>query len=199
MNNKTLVITIAFLMIVVHISAQVTGTFTDSRDGKQYKTVKIRTQTWLAENLAFKANSGCYAYANNEDNVKSYGYLYTWETAKSVCPSGWHLPSQNEWEILSALLGGESLAGDKIKEAGNVHWQKPVSQATNESGFTALPGGYRNENSEYWVLGYNAWYWCSTENDSERAHHVLLYGHTPGLMISYVNKINGFSVRCIKD
>jgi len=199
MNIKTLFITIAFMMIIVNTSAQVTDTFVDPRDGKQYKTVKIKTQTWLAENLAFKTNSGCYAYGNNEDNVKTYGYLYNWETAKKVCPSGWHLPSRDEWKTLSTILGGESMAADKLKESGNAHWQKPVSQATNESGFTALPGGYRNENGEYWVIGYNAWWWCSSENDTERAHHILIYGHTPDLSISYVNKINGFSVRCIKD
>jgi uncharacterized protein (TIGR02145 family) len=199
MNIKTLFITIVFMIIVVHTSAQVTGTFTDSRDGKQYKTVKIGTQTWLAENLAFKTNSGCYAYENNEANVKTYGYLYNCETAKKVCQSGWHLPSQDEWKTLSTFLGGESVAGDKLKESGNAHWQKPLSQATNESGFTALPGGYRNENGEFWVIGYNAWWWCSTENDAERAHHILIYGHTPDLMISYVDKKNGFSVRCIKD
>ena len=199
MNIKILFITIAFMMIAVHTSAQVTGTFIDSRDGKHYKTVKIKTQTWLAENLAFKTNSGCYSYENNEDNVKTYGYLYNWETAKKVCPSGWHLPSQDEWKTLSTFLGGESMAADKIKESGNAHWQKPVSQASNESGFTALPGGYRNENGEYWIIGYTAWWWCSTENDIERAHHILIYGHTPDLSISYVNKTDGFSVRCIKD
>jgi uncharacterized protein (TIGR02145 family) len=199
MYIKTLFITIAFDMILLHASAQVTDTFTDSRDGKQYKTVKIGTQTWLAENLAFKTNSGCYAYANNEDNVKTYGYLYNWETAKKVCPSGWHLPSQDEWKTLSTNLGGESIAADKLKESGTAHWQKPVSQTTNVSGFTALPGGYRNENGEYWVIGYTAWWWCSSENDPERAHHILIYGHTPDLSISYVNKIDGFSVRCIKD
>jgi uncharacterized protein (TIGR02145 family) len=199
MNNKIKLLSIACMIIVVNTSAQVTASFTDSRDGKQYKTVKIGTQTWMAENLAFKSNSGCYAYANNENNVKTYGYLYNWETAKKVCPSGWHLPSQDEWTILSTSLGGESTAADKLKESGTTHWQKPVSQATNESGFTALPGGYRNENGEYWVLGYNGWWWCSTENDSERAHNVLIYGHTPELILSYVNKIAGFSVRCIKD
>jgi uncharacterized protein (TIGR02145 family) len=191
--------TIALFIFAINATAQEVSTYNDLQDGKQYKTVKIGTQLWLAENLAFKSNAGCYAYANNEDNVKTFGYLYTWETAKKVCPSGWHLPSQDEWTSLSNSLGGKSSAANKLKESGTAHWKEPVSKATNESGFTALPGGFRNENGEYWMLGYNGWWWCSTENDSERAHNILIYGHTSDLILSYINKICGFSVRCIKD
>ncbi len=199
MKNKTLFQTIAIMMITASASAQVKGTFTDSRDGIQYKTVAVGTQTWMAENLAFKSNTGCFAYENNEKNSKIYGCLYTWETANRVCPSGWHLSSQDEWKALSAYLGGETIAADKLKESGTDHWQKPVSQATNESGFTAIPGGYRNENGDCFVLGYNGWWWCSTEKDPGRAYHVLIFGHTKDVTISYNDKSNGFSVRCVKD
>jgi len=199
MNNKTKLLTVVFMIIAMNSLAQVTSTFKDSRDGKQYKTIKIGTQTWMAENLAFKANSGCYAYENNESNAKIYGYLYTWETAKKVCPSGWHLSSQDEWSTLSTYLGGYIIAGDKLKETGTDHWQKPVSQATNESVFTAIPGGYRNEKGDFYVLGYNGWWWCSNEENTEKAYHVLIYAHTKDVTISYINKNNGFSVRCIKD
>lgn len=191
--------TIAILAIAINIIAQETGTYTDSRDKKTYKTVKIGTQTWMAENLAYKATSGCYAYENNESNAKIYGYLYNWETANKVCPSGWHLPSKDDWSALLTYLGGELIAGDKLKEAGTNHWQKPVSVATNETGFTAIPGGYRNEKGEFYVFGYNCWWWCSTEEDTERANQVLIYGHTKDVTISYINKNNGFSVRCVKD
>ena len=191
--------TIAILAVAINIVAQETGTYSDSRDKKTYKTVKIGTQTWMAENLAYKSTGGCYAYENNESNAKIYGYLYNWETAKKVCPSGWHLSSKDDWSALLTYLGGESFAGDKLKEAGTGHWQKPISAATNESGFTAIPGGFRNENGEFYVLGYNCWWWCSTEEDTERANQVLIFGHTKEVTISYINKNNGFSVRCVKN
>jgi len=199
MKNKTLFMTISFMMIVVYTSAQVTGTYTDPRDGRQYKTVSIGTQTWMAENLAYKSDIGCYVYENNEKHLANFGYLYTWETANKVCPTGWHLSSQKDWITLSTFLGGETTAADKLKESGTVHWQKPVTQSTNESGFTAIPGGYRNENGDFYVLGYNGWWWCSNEKDIEKAYHVLIYGHTKDVAISYIKKSNGFSVRCVKD
>ena len=199
MKNKTLFMTISFMMIMVYTSAQVTGTYTDPRDGRQYKTVSIGTQTWMAENLAYKSDNGCYVYENIESNLASFGYLYTWETANKVCPAGWHLSSQKDWKTLSTFLGGETIAADKLKESGTIHWQKPVSQTTNESGFTAIPGGYRNENGDFYVLGYNGWWWCSDERDTEKAYHVLIYGHTKEVTISYIKKSNGFSVRCVKD
>ena len=191
--------TISFMLIVSYASAQVTGTYTDPRDERKYNTVSIGTQTWMAENLAFKSDSGCYVYENNEENLNGIGYLYTWETANKVCPSGWHLSSQNDWITLSTFLGGETTAADKLKESGTIHWQIPVSQSTNESGFTATPGGYRNENGDFYLLGYAGWWWCSDEKDTEKAYHVLIYGHTKDVAISYIKKSNGFSVRCVKD
>ena len=199
MNNKTTLLIIVIIIFGIKSEAQVPANFTDARDSKQYKSVKIGTQTWMAENLAFKAGSGCYAYGNDEKNVKSYGYMYTWETSRKVCPAGWHLPSSDEWTTMLTFLGGKSVAGDKIKEAGTEHWQKPVSPSTNVSGFTALPGGYRNESGEYYVLGYNGWWWCSNEEEKERAYHILIFGHVKDVTISYINKIDGFSVRCVKD
>jgi uncharacterized protein (TIGR02145 family) len=199
MKYKGFLMTISFMTIAGYTSAQETGTFTDTRDGKLYKTVSIGTQTWMAENLAFKSSTGFYLYENKEKNLKDFGYLYTWEAATKVCPSGWHLSSQKDWELLSVFLGGETTAGDKIKESGTVHWQNPVTQSTNESGFTALPGGYRNEDGHFYVLGYNGWWWCSDAKDQEKAYHVLIYGHTKDVAISYISKKNGFSVRCVQD
>ena len=92
--------TIVILNIAISSTGQVNGTFKDPRDGKIYKTLLIGTQTWMAENLAWKTESGCFAYDNNESNVKTYGYLYNWETATKACPSGWHLPSKKNGQFL---------------------------------------------------------------------------------------------------
>jgi uncharacterized protein (TIGR02145 family) len=149
MRNKYLLLTVVVLNIAMCSMAQMAGTFKDSRDGKTYKTVKIGTQTWMANNLAFKASSGCCAYDNNKNNVAIYGYLYNWETAKNVCPTGWHLPSDEEWTTLITNTGGVYTAGTKLKEAGIKHWAEPNTGATNQSGFTALPGGGRQEDGQF--------------------------------------------------
>ena len=160
MRNKYLLLTVVILNIAMCSMAQVAGTFKDSRDGKTYKTVKIGTQTWMANNLAFKASSGCYAYGNNKSNVAIYGYLYTLETAKNVCPTGWHLPSMVEWTTLIDYEGGDT-AGTKLKEAGIKHWPEPNTGATNQSGFTALPGGGRQEDGQFTQLNVAGNWWTS--------------------------------------
>ena len=114
MKKSILVIALMFYGII--IKAQESGTFTDPRDGKVYKTVTIGTQTWFAENLAYKLSNGCYAYRQNEYNVSKYGYLYLYETAKNACPSGWHLPNDIEWNSLINFLGGKEVAGVKLKQ-----------------------------------------------------------------------------------
>ncbi len=92
-----------FIFSFCYINAQ-TDTLTDVRDGKTYKTVKIGEQTWMAENLNFD-NTGSYCYANKQENCDKYGRLYTWEAAKNVCPTGWHLPTEEEWQQLEKYLG----------------------------------------------------------------------------------------------
>lgn len=199
MKNKSLFLTMAVLIAGMTSLAQVSGTFTDSRDGKVYKTVTIGTQTWMAENLAYQAKRGCWAYNNDQENVKTYGYLYTWESAKKACPAGWHLATKDEWSVLATHLGGEETAAEKLKEPGTTHWMKPVSAATNASGFTCLPGGFRNDTGDFYNLGLMFFCWCSTEEDSEKANQVIIYSHTKRFTISYIEKNNAFSARCVKD
>jgi uncharacterized protein (TIGR02145 family) len=171
------------------------GTFKDTRDGKTYKTVKIGTQTWMAENLAYKTSGGCWAYNNNEKNIAIYGYLYDWETANKVCPSGWHLPGDAEWTTLTSFLGGDSIAGGKLKEKDTTHWKSPNTGATNETGFTALPGCSRFflGTFSFIGLGYYGLWWSSTEIDME------IYNHNSHVGRSDEIKSSGLSVRCIKD
>ncbi len=122
-----------------------TGTFTDSRDGHVYDWVKIGDQVWMAENLAYEPRTiGYMAYNNDENNVAIYGYLYTWELAQTMAPAGWHLPSKEEWRTLVDYLGGKDAAYNKLLATGTAHWGSP-NDATNESGFTALPAGYYDQ------------------------------------------------------
>ena len=175
------------------------GTFTDSRDGKTYKTVKIHTQVWMAENLAFKTDKGCWAYDDNQNNVAIYGYLYDWETAKQVCPTGWHLPSDAEWTQLTTYLGGEGVAGGKLKETGTAHWKSPNTGATNASGFTAVPAGYRSGSGAFYGIGYDGDWWSSSEDDTDGAWCRSLSYDSGGVGRSDGHESNGFSVRCVRD
>jgi uncharacterized protein (TIGR02145 family) len=172
------------------------GRYTDNRDGKTYKTVKIGEQRWMAENLAYKTGGGCWAYDNDESNVAKYGYLYTWETANKVCPPGWHLPSADEWRTLTALLGGDDIAGDKLKEAGTAHWRGPNSEATNEKGFTALPGGGHNSDGTFFNIG-NYGYWWTTSKDYTNAGYYRYMHYYYSNVGDTWSKSAGFSVRCL--
>ena len=193
--------TIAISIISMSSFAQMKGSFTDSRDGKIYKTVTIGTQTWMAENLAYKASSGCWAYNDSISYVAKYGYLYNWGTALTICPTGWHLPTDAEWTTLTTFLGGESVAGGKLKETGTTHWNSP-NTGTNESGFTALPGGYRYDSGTFSNIGHYGYWWSSTEGSTSSAwvRNFYYYGSGVGSYSNnYSSKDNGFSVRCVRD
>ena len=175
------------------------GTFTDSRDGKVYKTVKIGTQTWIAENLSYKASSGCWAYNDDVTNVAKYGYLYNWETAKNVCPVGWHLPTDAEWTTLLNYLGGYRVAGGKMKETGTIHWESPNTGANDSIGFSGLPGGLRNVDGKTTTMGIAGYWWSSTECSQTSAYHYRLYFGDEMNSQFETGKNRGFSIRCIKD
>jgi len=199
MENKSLLMTIAILLIVINSGiAQMKSTLTDSRDGKKYKTVKISTQTWMAENLAYKAISGCWVYDNNQNNLAAYGYLYDWQTAIKVCPSGWHLPSSNDWNKLIVFLG-EDRAGEKMIETGTSHWAIPNAGATNSSGFTALASGYRDGSGRFGDLKINAYFWSSSISDASYAIDRSILGRSQRVVEGSSNKTTGYSVRCLKD
>lgn len=173
------------------------GQITDKRDGKSYKTIKIGSQVWMAENLAYKPGSGNYwAYGVDSSNVAKYGYLYEWETAKNVCPFGWHLPSEAEWTTLTDYLGGEDVAGTKMKSTSG--W-KEDGNGTNESGFNGLPGGFRGSSGSYSLsLSLGSW-WSSSQSDSNNAWARYLYYAFSFVSRHYYYKAGGLSVRCIKD
>jgi uncharacterized protein (TIGR02145 family) len=204
---NSFLMTAAILLVAISSAGQVIGKFTDARDNRTYKMVTIGTQTWMAENLAFKANSGCWAYDNDEyDYVKDYGYLYDWTTAKKVCPAGWHLPTDKEWLALIAYLGSGSIAAGKLKETMVFHWKAPNTKATNESRFSAFPGGLfdSSEKGGFGNINESGFWWSATEVSSTEGNgYELDYDYQSKdseLGDFYVfSKKDGLSVRCIKD
>jgi uncharacterized protein (TIGR02145 family) len=139
--------------------------------------------------------------------VAIYGRLYTWYAVtdnRNVCPTGWHVPSNDEWHVLSNYLGGDTVAAGKLKESGTSHWFYPDDRATNESGFTALPGGCRwpprsEINGDVFDQpgGFAIW-WTSTEIDVDEAYGWFMRDWWEWRDYRY-HKSYGNSVRCIKD
>ena len=205
------------------------GTMTD-QDGNVYKTITIGTQTWMAENLrTTKFRDGTYmpniayglwylgennaycSYNNNTDPVAiaTYGRLYNWHTVNSsrnIAPTGWHVPSDAEWTTLITYLGGESVAGGKMKEPGTMHWLTPNTGATNESGFTGLPTGKRDSGGSepepfFNFMGACSYYWSSTEPGPNYAvgDYCRLSCDNATLYRYNNSKAEGFAVRLVKD
>ena len=198
----------SILNIVMSLAAQETGSFTDSRDSLTYKTIKLGTHTWMAENLAYKASSGCWAYDNNQDNVITYGYLYNWETAKNVCPSGWHLPTDEEWNTLEKHLGmrsskakeyGIRISGTVGKKLKSTSGWLDNGNGVNSSGFTALPGGCLGYAKDFNGLGYNAMFWSASERDTSNAWGRMLNSIFDGTCRGSTHKSHGYSVRCLHN
>ena len=206
-----------------------TGSFTDDRDNNVYNTITISGQTWMAENLAYlpevcasDAECGYWVYdyqgtdvgaAKAEANYSEYGVLYNWEMAKTSCPSGWHLPSDYEWSYLEVHLGmsitatiGEGFRGTnqggKMKEISNAHWVDPNTGATNISGFTALPGGLRDNSAKsFELMGTGANFWSSSQEGNYVNYRYLnnAYEKVGSEWISPGYIAIGGSVRCVQD
>ena len=177
----------------------VNGSFKDSRDGKVYQTVSIGNQVWMSENLNYETTSGSWVYDDDADKAEIYGRLYNWETANNVCPSGWHLPSDEEWRELKDYLGGLGIAGGKLKATGTNYWNTPNEGATNESGFNALPGGWHLFNGSYDKMGQWGLWWSDTETGTNNAYCWYLTSTSDEIFYINYRKEHAFSVRCVKD
>jgi uncharacterized protein (TIGR02145 family) len=191
-------------------------------EGNVYHTITIGTQEWMVENLkTTKFNDGTsiplitdnttwsnlstdgYCWYNNDAATykNTYGALYNWYAVNTgkLAPTGWHVPTDAEWATLINYLGGESVAGGKLKETGTTHWRSPNTGATNESGFTALPGGGRNYYGIFDVIYNNGGWWSETVDDLTHAWSRYVY-YLDGNVTRYNNtKTSGWSVRCIHD
>ncbi|MDP4225653.1 MAG: FISUMP domain-containing protein [Bacteroidota bacterium] len=176
------------------------GFFTDSRDGKIYKTVVLGDQVWMAENFDYYTLSGSGYYKNDSLSYGYLGRLYNWATAVAVAPDGWHLPTQNDWKILSDHLGGADNAGGKLKERGTLHWLSPNTGATDSTiKFNALPAGFVTSNNGFSNLGTGAYFWTADENGSSFAYYFYLYYSSSVLTLMNGNKSMGLSIRYVKN
>lgn len=191
------------LMAVAAVAAvsSVTGMFMDLRDGKKYKTVKIGNQTWMAENLNFKTQDS-YCYEDNESKCSKYGRLYKWQVALKACPAGWHLPSKEEFDILIKTVGGEKIAGEKLKSKSG--WNDG-GNGSDAFGFSALPagvwfdGGITGDDAGFSEMTVGTGFWGSTENANKELYEMNLVDNEIAPYFSYRGRGFGNFVRCVKD
>ncbi len=156
-----------------------------------------------------------YCFYNNNSST-DYGALYTYAAAigdnwqrdndsqnseggQGVCPDGWHLPTDAEWTTLTNYLGGENVAGGKMKEIGTMHWSNPNIGADNSSGFSALPSGLRYNSGYFDGLGNDGYWWSATESTSDNAYYRFIDCHVTEVTNNNGTKAFGLSIRCIKD
>lgn len=223
--SNFLVFLAALLFIVSSCKKNDEETITDA-DGNLYTSVTIGTQVWMVENLKTtrfndgtdiplitentqwpNASSPAYCwYDNNISNKEPFGALYNWHSVNTgkLCPAGWHVPTQNDWEELIDFLGGDVVAGGKLKTPGTIEggdgiWYQPNVDATNETGFTAVPGGMRS--ADFFDINYGGVWWTSTEYSPERAFYYYINNYNAEIGDSDTGgtKNSGFSVRCMKD
>jgi uncharacterized protein (TIGR02145 family) len=214
-------------MVLVSCTATQSGDSVKDIDGNVYKTIKIGNQLWMAENLKVthyrngdeipnrtdddewdSASGGYCNYDNDAANAEIYGHLYNWfaiNDSRKLAPEGWHVPTDEEWQKLIDFLGGDAVAGGKMKSVGSLEdggdlWQGSNKSATNESGFTALPGGYRYNHGDFDGIGDMSYFWSATESNAGNAwYRYLYYGKSNVYRDDSGWKQAGYGVRCVRD
>ncbi|MEI8032806.1 MAG: fibrobacter succinogenes major paralogous domain-containing protein [Chlorobiaceae bacterium] len=220
-----LILALAMLGAATGVQAAGAGNAVDI-DGQSYQSVVIGRQVWMKENLnvsryrngdriryaktnkewldagAKGEGAWCY-YGNDPANAKKYGKMYNYFAVKDprgLAPSGWHVPTAEEWQSIVKNLGGESVAGGKMKSTEPGAWKYPNHDATNSSNFNAQPGGFRGMTDlEYKFAGENAYFWSSSEFSATQAWCALLHFEHPSVIFTAEEKFEGSSVRCVRD
>jgi len=182
--------------------------FTDSRDGKRYRTVKIGVQEWMAENLNYNSNTS-KCYDDKPQNCNKFGRLYDWSEAKTACPSGWHLPSNEEWDILYRYVDGTNgtespyeseTAGRYLKaKSGWNEYEGRSGNGEDKFGFSAIPGGSGYSYGVYYDIGYDGYWWSSNEHTNYNAYSRRMYYYNDYAIWYYGDRNFLHSVRCVKD
>jgi uncharacterized protein (TIGR02145 family) len=189
-------------------------------DGNYYRTAKIGNQIWMAENLKTtklsdgtsipvvpdydtwsKLNTPAMSWYNNDSTLKNInGGLYNWQVVdtRKLCPAGWHVPTYRDWFILRMYIKVPELAGGTLKETGTAHWRSPNKGATNSTGFTAIGSGMRSFNGSFNYNRISGLWWSSTLSGNNAYYSILNYKST-AITVEPGSKLNGFSIRCIKD
>ena len=208
------------LIIVLHSGCKKEDDTTDLED-PVYHSVTIGTKTWMVENLKVThyrngdpilnvtddaewdtLTAGAYCNYNNDDNfVNPYGRLYNWyavNDVRNLAPEGWHIASEAEFRELIAYVGAEDVAGGRLKESGTAHWKSPNTNANNQFGFTALPGG-NFTGMGFMGLGESGNLWSSTEFPPDHAYYLCLSSTTGRAFIAFQSKTIGCAVRCVKN
>ena len=184
-----------FLLLIIFASLKAQKTFTDKRDGTEYSIVTVSGITWMAENLKFKAIKGANLFEGDSNNLEAYGLLYDWETAMKVCPSGWHLPSGEEFRNLTNFFE---------------HTDNWENKKSDSSYFAIQLGGFQDYEKTFSEMDESGYYWTSTEynkNSAEYFSYLLIDGmkiidisrHVDIADIHGTEKLNKYSVRCVKD
>jgi uncharacterized protein (TIGR02145 family) len=199
----------------------VRDTIASDVDGNIYHIITIGTQRWMVENLkttkyndgtaiplvtdaatwAFLPTDGYCWYKNNVTNKATYGALYNWYAVNTgkLAPKGWHVPTDSEWDTLLAYCGGWDLAGGKLKEVDTTHWESPNVGATNTTGFTALPGGFRTAEYDFAVMGASGYWWSSTAYTEKTSLKCVINSNIIEVGDGAESNSSGLSVRCIQD
>ncbi|MFA7090057.1 MAG: FISUMP domain-containing protein, partial [Bacteroidales bacterium] len=192
--ERVIIFLLSFVILCAFKPQGSSSSFTDSRDGRTYKTVTIGNQVWMAENLAYlpafnkfsmqEDDEKCYYVQNYygrdlEDAIETFEYkmlgaLYNWPAAIDACPEGWHLPNDDEWTELIDSLGGDMVAGGPMKGTSTTYWLNPNEGATNTSGFNGFGGGYRGGQGFFNDYRKTAFFWSSSEYDDEEAWYRML-------------------------
>jgi uncharacterized protein (TIGR02145 family) len=221
--KKSNTVLFAFLMVAMIFFVGVNNSISQvvsDKDGNNYKTTVIGNQEWMAENLNVshyrngdvipqvqdsskwaKLTTGAWCYYENDTKKgKTYSKLYNWYAVndpRGLAPEGWRIPTDKDWVKLTEYLGGEKVAGGKMKNLSL--WDNPNMGATNESNFAAFPGGFRNNNGFFNNMGKFGVFWTSTEEDNSLAWNRALNALHSGVLRYYSNKEDGQSIRCVKD
>lgn len=196
-----------------------TGSVVDQQ-GHAYQTKQIGTQTWMIENLRSRkladgpvlpivredtwyslTTPGVCWVENDDSRTQAFGFLYNFYAVtdpRNICPTGWHVPSLDEWEAMINAVGGIDVAGGMLKEKGTSHWSEPNTGASNGSGFSGIPAGIRDK-SKYFDFTISGYYWTSTSKDDGFGQVQVLRYSAENVVSTQYPKTAGASVRCVQN